>query len=237
MENDLSKLTVKKLQAQLRKLGLKVSGNKADLIQRIQVRDFLTGVTDPDREILLNLNAEDLLNACKTSKYATELCADEKFLRLRVERNYEGDAENAFIEASKYGDLLFMEYLSEYITYDAVLDTLFKAYDHGRFAVVRNMVKHNLLYVVDAGANYGTLKMMKYIIETAGEMNIGADEDTMTKYGDIILFTKESADSTDKDDDCYDIVPYLDMLMYLYQNLGKDEYLRLLKQLAKRYTK
>ena len=67
-------------------------------------------------------------------------------------------------------------------------------------------------------------------------MNIGADEDTMTRYGDIIFYTKEHAQHTGRYGDYYDVVPYLDMIMYLYQNLGKDEYLRVLKKLAKRYT-
>ncbi len=109
MENDLSTWRVKELKDHLRKLDLKVSGNKPDLIQRI--RDFtsaqksprsspkkdkksprrttrkdgvLTGENvDVDRLILLQLDDIILKAVCASNKYAVSVC-NEVFWKQRV---------------------------------------------------------------------------------------------------------------------------------------------------------
>ena len=55
MEKDLSKLTQPQLQVQLRKLGLKVSGNKPDLILRIQ--DYESSISNYSKSKVPKLKA------------------------------------------------------------------------------------------------------------------------------------------------------------------------------------
>ncbi len=105
---DLSSKTVKQLKDKLRSLNFKVSGNKADLIQRIidaqstteeppprarspNTGKVLTGVNeDVDRLILLKLDDIRLNAVCTSDKYANSVCND-KFWKLRVDQKYGED--------------------------------------------------------------------------------------------------------------------------------------------------
>jgi hypothetical protein len=84
MEKELSELSVSELKSILRDRGLKVSGRKDDLIDRILTVETLP--TDVKWETLLPMDYYDVVNVCKTSKQFKKICDDERFWRLYGER-------------------------------------------------------------------------------------------------------------------------------------------------------
>ena len=107
MEKDLSTWKVKELKDHLRTLGLKLAGNKSELIQRIRSSEaskrrispkitqspkrpqspqrILAGAPELNFQIFLRLDDRSLARACKTSKDAGELCKNDYFWRKRTE--------------------------------------------------------------------------------------------------------------------------------------------------------
>ena len=237
MEKDLSTWTKAQLQAQLRKLGLKISGNKDELIERIHGRDFLTGILDVDREILLNLNTKDLLNTCKTDKYAARLCSDEKFLELRVDRQYKGDTVEALTEAVTYGDLSLVKYLhdNDKVPHGDYNNIFWKAYDSGYVKITRyilNMGSWTLVELLQgAEKRRNSVNAAQYIIEESG-------------YFDDILDWDPSLVTSTEDDFNYiigdmhvyrndpELLEYLMMIRHLYVNLENSMFLNVLHALA-----
>ncbi len=222
------------------KLGLSPSGNKADLIERIQGRYFLTGVTDADREILLNLNTKDLLNTCKTDKYASGLCSDERFLKLRMDRQYKGDTSIALTEAVTYGDISLVKYLSDLPVpvqmSDKDYDDLFwKAYDSGYFKIGRYIMKMGSgdLVALLRGAEQRrkSVNVAQYIIEESGFFDDIVDwkpalvNDIADTFDYLINYMH-----VDRDDP--ELMEYLMVIIHLYKNLEKAMFLKVLKALA-----
>ncbi len=221
-----------------KKRSLSPSGNKADLIERMQGRYFLTGVTDADREILLNLNTKDLLNTCKTDKYASGLCSDERFLKLRMDRQYKGDIVEALIEAVTYGDISLVKYLSDLSVsisegdYDCIF---WGAYEGGYFKIARyilNMGSGDFLALLEGASNQiQSVNAAKYIIEESGFFDNILDWDPS--------LVKTIADDFDSIiDDMHiarldpELLEYLMVIRHLYNNLEKSMFLKVLNALA-----
>ncbi len=246
MEKDLyfSSWTITQLKNQLRNLGLKMSGNKHKLIQRIrenEVRDnrhvFLTDVNDTDYKILLNFNTEDLLNIRETNKYASKLCANKEFLRLRLQRHHSGNANEALIDAATYNDVLFVKYLVEnhevsfsydnYVVYckssynierylienlDITADDLFSllkyaATDVGYPSTI-HIIKSGLVNkLINKGYNIGVI-YDKVI-------NILVKQEQAARYGEVTG----------------DLIESLNKMKHLYETLDTSTYLKMLTDL------
>ncbi len=241
MEKDLSTWKVGELKDKLRNLGLKVSGNKADLIKRIEQHSFLTGVVDLDRKILLNLSSKDLARACQGNKYSIKLCSDEKFLQLRLERNYKGNANKALAEAAEYGDILFVKYLVG--TRDASFNSVFgrkyaafwNAYYNENYGIIKYLIDntriykddlYKLLYKAVIDDEYDSAYIAKYIIEKSGIVSklINEGKNIGKTYKKLInhKLAKNSQ-----------ALQYLIMMNYLYENIEKSIYLKVLVNLSK----
>ncbi len=255
MESDLTRRTVKQLKDTLRSLGLKVSGNKPDLIQRILQAEheitpqkqvspqgkFPTGIIDIDREILLNLNIYDLSDACKTNKYAIRLCADDDFLRLRLQRNYEDNATKALTAAVTHGDLVFVKYLvkmhnvslnySKFDDYSAFE----RAHAGGYYGVIKYLTENTEITIKDL---YDLVKqvindedvgidVLQYIIEESGIVHklIGLGRDLWDTYVKLTDIAEEKEYSNG--------YGYLTMMRYLYETLDKSTYLNVLTTISK----
>lgn len=81
----------------------KINGkNVNDLRWQIAIRhsqksQFMTGNYQVDREILLNLDDEDLFNICKTNKYTQEICKEDFWEeRARVNLDHKGQLPTEF---------------------------------------------------------------------------------------------------------------------------------------------
>ncbi len=247
MEKDLSGLKVKELRDQLRKLGLTVSGNKAELIKRIESHNinaakvFPTYITDVDREILLNLNIGDMLGTCKTNKYASKLCTDEQFLRLRLQRTYNDDANEALIDASQYGDYHFVKYLVEkhkvslkYRKYKkALLFLISDVLEIEDYDILRHLIKYvdvNNLEKILLGAVYLDLNYMIAMVVKSGLMirliDANKDKEMLRVFNKFLDKADSITTFTEPDN-----IEYINMLRYLYENLGKSTYLKVLTDL------
>ncbi len=152
------------------------SGYKSDLIQG---HDFLTGVVDLDHEILLNLSAKDLSLVRKTNKYALTLCSNKEFLRLRLHRNYNGNVNEALVNAAEFGDLVFVKYL---------LENGAKMQDYDNKALRLSSLNGHLWvvkYLIEKGANIhdsddlalisaasaGHLRVVQYLVEVGANIH------------------------------------------------------------------
>ena len=243
MEKDLSSWKVKELQAHLRKLGLKVSGKKADLIERIKSHNsnessaFPTGIVDVDREILLNLNTRDLLDACKTNKYVIELCNNNKFMRLRLERNYGGYVMRAHAEAVSHGDFTFIKYLIDnhdisisFDNYNVFWNTptdkiryLIEFLDFTEddlFALLNNSIElmdhDSVIYVIETG-------LVSKLINAGKDISIVYDKAIQALIDIAEPYGEAPGDS----------IEYVNMMKYLYENTEKSTYLKMLADLSK----
>ena len=66
-------------------------------IRHSQKNQFMTGNYQVDKEILLNLDDEDLFNICKTNKNAQEICKEDFWEeRARVNLDYKGSLPAEF---------------------------------------------------------------------------------------------------------------------------------------------
>ncbi len=179
MEKDLSTWTVKQLKDHLRKLGLTVSGNKAELIRRAEYAEVsqseysemkvpqlklllkerklaqtgrkaelinrleandTTNIAElPNeifKEVLHNLEDEDLAKTCRTDKRAAEVCKDDLFWYERIKRKIKYD-------------------LKKYKEPDLSYRTMYK------FLKEQHRIGHKLRLA----AKLGYLPLVKYIIE------------------------------------------------------------------------
>ena len=64
----------------------------------------LTNLQDLDVMILLNLDEEDLNNMCNVNRYFTDICNNDDFWRLKIDRDFPGS--NDF----KPSDMLYRDY-------------------------------------------------------------------------------------------------------------------------------
>ncbi len=104
---DLTTWNKQELQDHLRKLELPVSGNKPELIERINIDTTrqlieLTGVPDVDIQILLRLNDSDISNMCEVNTYADSLC--EYVWNIRIQQIYRVDLSE-YKQSSTYKDI------------------------------------------------------------------------------------------------------------------------------------
>ena len=241
METDLSSWKLKQLKDHLRSLGLSQAGNKSELIQRIQGRDFLTGVVDADRNILLNLNTKELLNACKTNKFTAELCADNKFLRLRLQRNYKENANEALVDAAQYGDISFVKYLVDnyevsfsYDQYGAFLIAYIGYHDDVIRYLIENLdiTEDDLLFLLNSAANELDLDLLIYIIErgiVSKLINEGKNiRNIYKKVMKVVIDEWKDAGGWPPD-----MLDYLNLMKHLYDNLETSTYLKVLTDLSK----
>ncbi len=235
MEPDLSSWTKPQLKDQLRNLGLSPSGNKADLIKRIQQHSLLTGVIDVDREILLRLNTNDLLNACKTNKYAIKLCSDKQFMKLLVERKFKENANKALLNAVTHGYLLFVKYLVE--NHDISMQYhKYAAFNEAIYHALINFDYDIMIYLVKTSKVKHLERLLRIFIETDNSYIIGIIEHTdiirrlIDEHIDILpVFDTYMSE--------YNKLPasnieYINMLRYLYKNLDKATFLKVLRGLS-----
>ncbi len=199
--------------------------------------NFLTGVVDPDREILLNLSAKDLSRACKTNKYAGELCANEEFLLLRLELIYKGNYNEALVDAATHGDFPFVQYLVQNYEVDFDYDNdeyyaFWDAFKNGHTTILRYLIENLNITTVDlnfilfiALRTDLDLDGVKYIIEKTNIIGAVIKND---KNPDISA-TIKIAKIWNMDE----AVHYLNMLDYLYETLEQSIYLKALKDLSK----
>ncbi len=245
MEKNLSSFTVKELREQSRKLGLNISGkNKAALIQQIKDTSqevFLTGVADLDREILLDLSAEDFVTACKTNKYSIKLCTDKKFMLARLQRKYDGNAMLAMIDAAEYGDVSFAKYLEQHHTIDFSYneyDAFWQAYNDNNINLGKYLVEysniseddlHTILRLTFENSE-DVLATLKYIIEETDAVGVIMRKYKNVKMSEIYdeLINFASLEPLVYEEE----LEYLNMMKYLYEHLKQSTYLNVLTDLS-----
>ncbi len=197
MEKELSSKTVKQLKDQLRSLGLKVSGNKAELVQRIiddtattkrsgrsprarspkhqsTTGKVLTGANkDVDRLILLELDDVRLRAVCSSDKYAASVC-NEVFWKLRVEQKYGEDVAAAKPKGISYRKQYFTLPLFVKKNGGLLLKGRLEAAKQGRldaFRVYKDLWNHDVRFgeIFSILVKRGYRNILKEIILTHGK--------------------------------------------------------------------
>ncbi len=205
MEKDLSKWTKPQLQDHLRKLGLKVSGNKPELIKRIRERVSSKSIGDLPTEILTevlhNLDDKALNNTCKTNKRAAKICKDNTFWKDRLKNRFNIKLRVHKNENISYKDMynFFKEY-SNISTNEQIVN----ASEFGYSPVWRYIID-NLKYDEQLALNDAVdLDLFKYLVYQGANVFIPDD------FGNTV-FTNAA------------MFGILDIVEYIVENLKPDE--------------
>ena len=212
MENDLSSWTKSQLQDHLREIGLKVSGNKAELIQRAEYAEVsqseysemkvpqlklllkerklaqtgrkaelinrleandTTNIAElPNeifREVLHNLNDDDLAKTCRTDKRAANVCKDDLFWYERIKRKFNYD---------------LIKYKEPDLSYRMMYKFL-KFYRRLKIA-----------YKLPHAVRVRFLPLVKYFIEVLGVKPHSLDIDSLVKPEELMVGSTEENDTT-----------------------------------------
>ncbi len=190
MEKDISKWTKPQLQSHLRKLGLKVSGNKPELIQRI--RDYkepkqtrspkrnqspqriLAGAPELNFQIFLNMDDRSLANICKSSKEAANICKDDIFWKKRIIHVFGHNLSKYKVKKLTYRDMYkFFKKYEDYYSERMILESI----KLGHLPVLKYLLKeieleypiNNALYIAISA---GKLDIVKYLLEQGANVNV-----------------------------------------------------------------
>ena len=260
MENDLAVKTKSQLQTHLRDLGLKVSGNKPELIKRIQdyeasqskyskmnvkelkallkerklstigrKDELIERLTRSDKpsfgrilspkvspkkrvppkplpkikiplpqpiakipseflhEILLNLDDEELTNACKSHQRAANICRDDSFWYKRIKRKFDYDLKKYKDESATYRDM---------------------------YIFLNKTKNKDPSSLIEDSINLGYLPIIKYFIEVLGVDKTDAslvDKTDATLVDNMVIIAAEA-----------DIDEKLDIVKYLIENANAN---------------
>ena len=234
-----SSWTVKQLKCQSHNLGLKMSGNKRELIQRIcenevidNRKEFLTDVNDTDYKIQKNLDTEDLLNIRVTNKYANKLCTHKEFLRLRLQRNHSGNPNKALVDAASYDDLIFAKYLVEhhdvYFSYNDYAVYWESSYDVRRYVIkTLDITADDLLYLLKyAATSLGDESAINVIQSGLVNKVINTGYNISIIYDKVIKILIDDAARYDALQ-LGDLIEYLKKMKYLYETEETSAYLKM----------
>ena len=162
----------RQLQARCKERGLKSCNAKVDAprrtIDEVQTpaldRILYSGVPDLDRQIYLNLNGEQLLNACSVNHYTRSLCDDSFWaMKARVEFGDSVRGDNRALYAELYP-----------------LDTikrLWWACERGYIRIVMFIVSNGVdIHTKDENAlilasKHGHLEVVKYLAEQGADIH------------------------------------------------------------------
>lgn len=174
--------TITHLKILLRKRGLRVSGLKEKLINRLDEADrliissrsissskFLTGIDDVDRVILLNLDDKSLLNACMSNKRSADISTNDNFWNQRIQHIYNVDLSD-YKKENTYKEVYRI--LRE--NKDSKHSELEEVSKRGYFPLVKQLIEEDKLKdhlhnngVLGWAARNGHLQIVKYLIEEA----------------------------------------------------------------------
>ncbi len=130
---------------------------------------FLTGVEDADIRIILELDYDDLLNACKTNKGAARICDKDSFWNTRIQRIYN-------VDLTEYKGKDSFRTVYDILSYyeGDIKDETLEAVRRGYFPLVKQTVESGDLNDTDIGwtlveaAKIGNMDMVKYLVEDVG---------------------------------------------------------------------
>jgi hypothetical protein len=139
----------------------------SEFIEFQAVREqLLSGVTDVDQLILLNLNYRSLMTACSTDRYTNKICQDNLFWRRKVERDmgYE-------VMVNKLPE---MGYREQYQTLVKKGIKLARAVEEGRLDyILYKNIKLDRKSCLQA-ASYGRINILEHITKTKGHIDYAA---------------------------------------------------------------
>ena len=199
----------RRLQAHCKELGLKPCNAKADTLQRtideVQLPapnpELYIGVLDADRQIYLNLNGAQLLNACSVNHYTRSVCDDSFWaMKARIEfgDGVRGDNRALYAELYPLNAVKRLWWACErgyihivmFIVSNGVdihandENALFLAVKHGHLEIVRYLVAQGAdihaenEYAIRWAAANGHLKVVEYFVAQGADIH-AVDEHTI----------------------------------------------------------
>jgi hypothetical protein len=96
-----------------------------ETLTNLSTNIFLTGTRDVDKMILMNLDGEDLLNACKVDQKFNKLCDDEDFWIMKINKDFPNKV------GSKLSSVSYKKYYQDLYEFNKITTKMLK--DHNKF--------------------------------------------------------------------------------------------------------
>ncbi len=222
-ETNYSNLLVKELKTLLNKRNLLTTGKKVELVKRLEENDAATKPPvspqlftsefprELQQEIMLNLDDKELTNICRTNKAAAEICRDESFWNLRIQKIYKVDLSK-YKEKDTYRKIYNKLRKTEEKDEEWPENLILLAVKKGYLPLLKLIDKEENTIdsrYLETAAYHGRLEILEYIlkkVENDEDFEYNRDESLITAAGqghlDIVKYLiEQDANITTKDED------------------------------------